>query len=142
MPLVHPTTGKILFSDAEMRSQGNGEIRLAAGFGEALVEFRVAFAQPMAPTSFCRDPDHNHAEGGHPSSAHLTHNPRWLDAGGKPLGTFGLDVAIPDSQYRARLVETAFMFGWCVGINFSKGFVHLDKRLDYTDKVGLRLFGY
>ncbi len=142
MPLLDPRTGTVLFSDEEMRSRGNGEIRLAPGFGEALVELRKTFNRPMVVTSFCRDPDHNRAEGGHPSSAHLTQNPRWHDKDGMPLGTFGLDVAILDSEYLARLTETAFMFGWCIGINFAQGFVHLDKRLVYTDRVGLRLFGY
>lgn len=142
MPLIHPTTRQVLFSDDEMRSKGNGEIRLAPEFGEHLIELRVVFGLPMSPTSFCRDPEHNLAEGGHPASAHLTQNPRWLDNDGLPLGTFGLDVAIPGSEYRASLVAAAHRMGWCVGINFTKGFVHLDKRLVYTTKKGLRLFGY
>ncbi len=135
-------TGRVLFSDDEIRSRGNGEIRLASGFAEHLIELRLAFGEPMSPTSFCRDPDHNKREGGHPSSAHLTHNPRWLDDDGEPLGTFGLDVAIQNSGYLARLCNAAYRLEWCVGVNFNKHFIHLDKRVLYTTNETVVLFGY
>lgn len=140
MAIVHQNI--VLFSDDEIRSKGNGEIRLATGFAEHLAELRLAFAEPMSVTSFCRDPDHNKREGGHKSSAHLTHNPRWRDDNGEPHGTFGLDVALRDSGYLARLCYAAYRLEWCVGVNFRKRFVHLDKRVLYTHKLGPILFGY
>ena len=132
----------VLFSDQEIRSKGNGEIRLAKGFAEHVARLRMDFGEPMSPTSFCRDPDHNKRVGGHPSSAHLTHNPRWLDDAGEPQGTFGLDVAFAGSAYLARLCNAAYRLEWCVGINFSKHFVHLDQRILYTTKEAVVLFGY
>ncbi len=140
MAIIHQ--GTVLFSDNEIRSKGNGEIRLATGFDDRLAELRLAFGEPMRVTSFCRDQAHNEREGGHPSSAHLTHNTRWLDNDFKPLGTFGLDVAFPNSGYLARLVKAAFGRGWCVGVNFEQRFVHLDQREIYTTKLGPVLFGY
>lgn len=142
MALIHPITRRVLFSDEEICSKGNGSIRLAPGFGNRLIILRQLFDMPMHPTSFCRDPEHNEREGGHPSSGHLTHNSKWTDEADAPLGTFALDVAIPDSHYRAELVETALRLGWCVGINFAKGFVHLDQRNAYTTKTKRVLFGY
>ncbi len=142
MNLKHPTTGKVLFSKVEIRSKGNGEIRLAAGFKWSLVLLRVTFDRPMTVTSFCRDPVHNAREGGHQSSAHLTHNSKWKDDDGDPLGTFGLDVWTPDSSYRAALAATAYELGWSVGVNFAQNFLHLDKRGDYIGRPARVLFGY
>ena len=142
MAILHPKSRAVLFSDEEILSKGNGEIRLATGFAEHLLSFRLALNEPMHVTSFCRDPDHNRREGGHISSAHLTHNPRWLDDRGEPHGAFGLDVAFWSSAHLARLVSTAWMLEWSAGINFSKNFVHLDKRRSYTTKTELVIFGY
>ncbi len=142
MQLTHPTTGHALFSEAEIRSKGNGHIRLASGFGNSLILLRITFDRSMVPTSFCRDPEHNAREGGHPSSAHLTRNPKWEDDAGEPLGTFGLDVWTPDSSYRAALAATAYELGWSVGVNFAKNFLHLDKRGDYILRPARVLFGY
>lgn len=142
MALTHPMTGRVLFFGDEIRSKGNGEIRLASGFGESLIFLRIEFDRPMIVTSFCRDPEYNEREGGHPRSAHLTHNSKWKDDADVPLGTFGLDVWTPDSSYRAALAATAYAMGWSVGVNFKKNFLHLDKRGDYIRRPPRVLFGY
>jgi len=119
------------FSDDELKDRLTGQIKLQAGFGEALDNLRTKLGQPMAVTSCCRSTEHNKNVGGHPTSLHLMDNPKWKTA------TLAIDIAIPNNPYRAQLVQIALNDGWSVGVGSS--FVHLDIR---TEVLGLQQLLY
>jgi len=59
------------FSYSELACPTTDQVRLAAGFGEALERLRVELDAPMHLTSACRSPLHNAKINGHPRSLHL-----------------------------------------------------------------------
>ncbi len=59
------------FSRSELACPTTDQVRLAAGFGEALERLRVELNEPMHLTSACRSPLHNAKVDGHPRSLHL-----------------------------------------------------------------------
>jgi len=59
------------FSGSELACPTTGEVRLAAGFGEALERLRVELDEPIYLNSACRSPAHNAKINGHPRSLHL-----------------------------------------------------------------------
>lgn len=109
----------VYFTEDELKCKGSGLLRLAPGFGEHLIDLRIAFGKPMKPISCCRSIEHNAKEGGKEGSFHICDN----------LATPGccaIDIATPDPQYRTELIELALGKGWSVGIK--KTMVHLDLR--------------
>lgn len=75
MDLLHPVTGKVLFSRTELASSDTGEMKLATGFDNLLIELRLAFGSPMVVNSCCRTRAHNTKVGGNPRSLHMMDNP-------------------------------------------------------------------
>lgn len=138
------TTAVEFFSHAELECKGSrkrdaqgrgipgtGVIRLDPRFATALPLLRRAWGRPVSPSSVCRTPAHNSTmrPAGHPTSLHLTENPRW-----PTLGTMAMDWpwrgwSAADQLAFARL---AWNMGWSVGLH--DGFCHIDRRGD----LGLR----
>jgi hypothetical protein len=121
--------GRTLFSEDELRCKGSGKLILAPGFADHLKELRVRFDEPMTVNSCCRSAEHNRAVGGHPRSLHVCDNPYWPTG-----GCCAIDIGIHhrSPEYRVKLVRVALEMGWAVGIH--SGFIHLDRRTDYTDR--------
>ena len=76
------------FSHSELACPTTDQVRLAAGFGEALERLRVELDAPIYLTSACRSPMHNAKVGGHPCSLHLTVNEHWGTGGTCAVDTF------------------------------------------------------
>lgn len=120
--------GRVLFSEAEQACNHCGQGELAPGFHSKLLEFRVLLAKPMILNSACRCKTHNTNEGGHARSLHVFDNPYWPTD-----GCCAIDVRTWDkpASYRREVVELARELGWSIG--FGNGFIHLDRRTDYTN---------
>ena len=76
------------FSLLELACRTTDQVRLAAGFGEALERLRVELDAPISINSACRSPLHNAKISGHPHSLHLIINSHWGTG-----GTCAVDVA-------------------------------------------------
>ena len=76
------------FSLLELACPTTDQVRLAAGFGEALERLRVELDAPIYINSACRSPLHNDKISGHPHSLHLIINSHWGTG-----GTCAVDVA-------------------------------------------------
>ena len=112
------------FSRSELACPTTDQVRLAAGFGEALERLRVELDEPMHLTSACRSPMNNAKVGGHPRSLHLVINSHWGTG-----GCCAVDVAATDGEYRAKLITLALDQEWSVGV--ASNFIHLDQRSRY-----------
>jgi len=133
--MLHDLTynGRILFSVKEQACSHCGQGKLAPGFTNKLLEFRVLLDEAMILTSCCRCKYYNDLPreeggvGGHPRSLHV------FDYPAHPTeGTCAIDVATSHkpSAYRKRIIELARTLGWSIG--FGNTFIHLDRRTDYT----------
>jgi len=120
--LLHPSTGRVLFSATELNSPDEEASTFAPGFLDSLLRLRVAFDEPININSCARSPAHNEKVGGAPGSFHLTINP-------VSLGTCAIDIAVPDAMYARKLAVLALNWGWTVGVYPT--FLHLDRRLDH-----------
>jgi hypothetical protein len=112
------------FSRSELACPTTDQVRLAAGFGEALERLRVELDAPIYLSRACWSPQHNAKVRGHPRSLHLTVNDLWATG-----GTCAVDVAATDGQYRAKLIALALDQDWSVGV--ASNFIHLDQRSRY-----------
>ena len=112
------------FSSSELACPTTDQVRLAAGFDEALERLHVELKAPMHLTSACRSPLHNANVDGHPRSLHLIVNDHWGTG-----GTCVVDVVAADGQYRAKLITQALDQDWSVGV--ASNFIHLDRRSRY-----------
>lgn len=120
--------GRTYFSTTELKCKGSGMIKLAPGFAEKLLELRLLFDEPMIINSACRSEAHNRKVGGHPRSLHV------CDFPARPTGgCCAVDVRTwqQPPEYRQRLIELARAKDWSIG--YGSGFLHLDRRIDYTD---------
>jgi len=114
------------FSHDELACKQTGKIVLASGFADKLVELRTRFNQPMVVTSCCRSKECNSKIGGSPKSFHVYDQPFYPTG-----GACAIDIAITDGATRGKLIHLAWGLGWSIGI--SKSFIHLDRRIDYTN---------
>ena len=114
------------FSRSELACPTTDQVRLAAGFGEALERLRVELDEPMHLTSACRSPLHNAKINGHPQSLHLTINSLWGTG-----GTCAVDVGANNGEFKAKLITLALDQEWSVGV--ASNFIHLDQRSRYTE---------
>jgi hypothetical protein len=119
------------FTEEELQCPSGRIVKLAEGFGEKLDDLRSRLDAPMAITSACRTTAHINwlLSRGYPASEnsfHLIDNPKY------GTDTCAVDVSIPDSAYRKDLIQLALEDNWTVGV--AKSFVHIDRRVDYTDK--------
>ena len=112
------------FSHSELASPTTDQVRLAAGFGEALEKLRIKLDAPIYIDSACRSPLHNAQINGHPRSLRLVINSHWSTG-----GTCAVDVATTDGQYRAKLITLALAQEWSIGV--ASNFIHLDQRTRY-----------
>ena len=90
------------FSHSELACPTTDQVRLAAGFGEALERLRVEMNEPRHLTSACRSPLHNAKINGHPRSLHLIVNGHWGTD-----GTCAANVAANDGEFKAKLITLA-----------------------------------
>ena len=67
------------FSRSELACPTTDQVRLAAGFGEALERLRVELDEPVYLNSAYRLPLHNGKVEGHPRSPHLVVNTQRTD---------------------------------------------------------------
>ena len=114
------------FSRSELACPTTDQVRLAAGFGEALERLRVELNEPMHLTSACRSPLHNAKINGHPQSLHLVVNSLWGTG-----GICAVDVAANNGEFKAKLIALALDQEWSVGV--ASNFIHLDQRSRYTE---------
>jgi len=108
------------FSRSELACPTTDQVRLDAGFGEALEKLRIKLDGPIYLTSACRSPSHNAMVRGHPRSLHLIVNGHWGTG-----GTCAVDVAATEGEYSAKLIALALDQDWSVGV--SSNFIHLDQ---------------
>ena len=120
------------FSHSELACPTTDQVRLAAGFGEALERLRVELNEPMHLNSACQSPLHNAKVRGHPRSLHLVVNSLWGTG-----GTCAVDVGAIDGEFKAKLIALALAQEWSVGV--ASNFIHLDQRSRYC---GLPQFLY
>tara|TARA_R100001143_G_scaffold36703_1_gene34247 strand:- start:2295 stop:2687 length:393 start_codon:yes stop_codon:yes gene_type:complete len=118
------------FTEEELQCPSAKIVKLADGFGQKLDDLREMLDRPMTLTSACRTSSHIDSllERGYPASKnsfHLIDNPKY------GTDTCAVDVSVPDSEYRKELISVALQEGWTVGV--AKSFIHIDKRVDYTD---------
>ena len=119
------------FTREELGDELTGEIHLADGFIDKLETLREAYGKPMIVTDGCRVIDTNEwlirrGYGASLSSFHLIENPKWETG-----GCCAVDIARPRFADLGLLAATAYWSEWAVGIG--ETFVHLDRRVDYTD---------
>ena len=127
--------GKIYFTEKELRCKGSGNLRLAPGFGEKLLELRLAYNRPMIVNSCCRSKEHNFNVGGNPRSFHVSDLPFYPTG-----GCCAIDIDCDDSFSRANLVACGLSLGWWVGVH--KSFIHFDRRVDYGISPAPGIFLY
>lgn len=124
--IMKPITTPIEFFGAdECACKGTGVIKMDPRFAEALPLLRKAWGSPLGASSICRTPAHNKAERGHPSSLHLTENPKW-----PTLGSMAADIKWRNWPVQRKLAfaRLAWSMGWSVGLHSS--FCHIDRRGD------------
>ena len=112
------------FSHSELACPTTDQVRLAAGFGEALEKLRIKLDAPIYLTSACRSPSHNAMVREHPRRLHLIVNGHWGTG-----GTCAVDVAATEGEYPAKLIALALDQDWSVGV--ASNFIHLDRRSRY-----------
>lgn len=127
--------GSILFAARELACKGSGGMRLAPGFGEKLVELRLALAESMVVLSCCRSREHNKRVGGVLRSFHIFDYPAWSTG-----GSCAIDISTPSAGYRQKLFDLAWSRGWTIGTY--KSFLHLDRRSDYTNQPQITFKGH
>jgi len=114
------------FTHKELACKQTGKLILAQGFADRLTQLRIKFNRPMIVTSCCRSKEYNAKVGGSYRSFHVYDHPYY-----KTGGSCAIDVAMNDGHIRGKLISLAWRSGWSIGVN--KKFVHLDRRIDYTN---------
>lgn len=122
------SNGKILFSDKELQCKCKypdcPKIVFADGFVDKLIQYRLALALPMNPTSVCRCAKHNKDSKGKDGSYHRTDHPI-------SKGTCAIDFKFDSVEYLVKALTVAEMLNWSIGVNFEHKFIHMDRRVDY-----------
>lgn len=111
------------FPKSQLACKGSGIIKLDIRFAVMLPLLREKWGKPLTPSSVCRTPAHNKAEGGHPNSLHLTENPVH-----KTYGTMAADIRWADwkVEEQLRFAKLAYSLGFSVGLH--RSFCHVDLR--------------
>lgn len=117
----------VYFKDKELQCPLTKKVHLAYGFGEKLDKLREAFGHSMIVNSCCRSFEYNNKIGGHEHSFHVYDVP-YRDTGG--ACAIDISTRFMDNFLREKLVFIACLQGWSIGLG--DGFLHLDRRVDYT----------
>lgn len=109
---------------------GSGVILLDIRFACHFPVLRVSHGAPLTTNSVCRTPAHNVAVDGHPSSMHLTENPKW-----PTWGCMGADIRWHNwsAQEQLDFARLAWRLGWAVGLHDL--FCHVDRRADLGNRA-------
>ena len=121
------------FLRSELADELTDEVVLAEGFLEKLEDLRVAYGFGMIVTDGCRSGETNdwlirRGFKASPNSFHLMSNKHY-----DVRGTCAVDVARPNGILLHRLQKFASAADWSIGLGAT--FVHLDRRVDYTDDM-------
>lgn len=114
------------FTHKELACPQTGKIILAPGFADKLIELREAFGKPMSVNSACRSKEYNKKIKGAAKSFHVFDQPFY-----QAQGCCAVDIAMTCSATRGKLIAAAWHLGWSIGVH--KNFIHLDRRIDYTN---------
>lgn len=111
------------FSKSELACKGTGIVKLDVRFAVMLCLLRQTWGEALVLNSVCRTPGHNANVGGHPSSLHLTENPKH-----KTNGCMAADVSWNEWPVgkRLRFAQHAYKLGFAVGLHNT--FCHVDLR--------------
>lgn len=120
------------FTVDELEDETTHELAMAVGFIAKLEQLRVAYGNAMVVTSGCRSQSHNswlirRGYPASPNSFHLIKNTKYQTG-----GCCAVDIARPAGTYLHRLIEIATDKDWSIGVG--NMFIHLDRRVDYTDR--------
>lgn len=96
------------------------------GFLEKLDFLREKVGEPFNITSCARSAEHNKIVGGATKSLHVYDKVSYKGQ----TGCMAVDIKSINPQFKVKLIETALLYGWSVGINDKRGFIHLDRRID------------
>lgn len=108
------------------------------GFIDKLEFLRKSVGKPFYVTSCARSAERNKLVGGAIKSLHIYDEVAYPERGQK--GCMAVDIKVQTPQFKVELIEKALLFGWSVGINDKKNFVHLDRRVDL--KLPKAIFSY
>lgn len=98
------------------------------GFLQKLDYLREKVGKPFYITSCARSMEKNKLVGGALRSLHVYDYPAYYELGQK--GCMAVDIKCQNPKFKVELIETSLLYGWSVGINDRKNFVHLDRRID------------
>ncbi len=104
------------------------ESQFHAGFLDKLDFLREKVGQSFIINSCARSAERNKLVGGVSKSLHIFDLPVYAKIG--QTGCMAVDVKSKNPKFKIDLIENALMYGWSVGINDKKGFIHLDRRTD------------
>jgi hypothetical protein len=112
------------FSKSEIQCPcGCGFIVINQSLIDLLDRVRLFLIAPLTFNSWCRCANHNADVGGKPDSEHLTGD--------------AVDIAIPDDNYRARVLQFFFLFigDLPVRLGIGKKFLHIGVAKDKPKEV-------
>lgn len=120
------------FTVPELEDPTTHELKLAVGFITKLELLREAYDNGMVVTGGCRSQTHNEwlirrGKPASPNSFHLIVNIKYQTG-----GCCAVDIARPTGALLHRLVALATSARWSIGL--ADTFIHLDRRVDYTDR--------
>lgn len=118
------------FTKDELKCPTDGSFKMASGFAQHLTNLRRGVGLPFKVNSCCRSRAYNASlkDRGYeasPNSFHLIENPQY------GTDTCAIDIHVPDGVFIHKVLKVALPLGWSAGI--AKTFIHLDRRIDYTD---------
>ena len=124
------------FSKSELACKGTGIIKIDVRFAVLLSYLRMIWGEPLTATSVCRTPNHNRAIGGHPTSLHLTENPKHASN-----GSMAADITWSHwtKEKRIKFARLAYSLGFSVGLHVS--FIHIDLRSAIGLKQNVFVYG-
>lgn len=124
------------FGESELRCKGSGIIEIDERFAVMLPYLRLKWGKALSLNSVCRSPAHNKAVDGHPTSLHLTYNPKH-----KTNGTMAADVDWKSwtKDEQIKFAKLAINLGFAVGLHNS--FCHIDLRSEIGLPKTVFLYG-